>query len=270
MFWLRKSSWLVLLLFCFLTAQASFERAGLGPAASALGGTYFNPEPEAVFYNPSLLSLLSKREVGFCHQRLFGLDELSSNQAAAVFQIRNLHLGAGFYSFGENNYYLENGLWLSAAFPISTFTLGGSVKGLLVSYGGNYSSDKTVAADLSILAEVKRIRLGAVVQNIPFTPGQNNSPLPPATFSIGASAQATDKVDLFAGGTTQTDGKEGFNLGQEYRPAPYLALRAGFRTAPARFSFGFGALYKLFQFDYSYTSHPELGGENSFGVRIKW
>lgn len=205
-----------------------------------------------------------------CHQRLFGLNELSSNQVAVAFQIRNLHLGAGFYSFGQSDYYLENGLWLSAAFPISRFIIGGSVKGLLVSYGGTYSSDKTVAADLSILAEVKRIRLGAVVQNIPFTPGQGNSPLPPATFTIGASAEASEKVDLFAGGTTQKDGKEGLNLGQEYRPAEYLALRTGFRTAPARFCFGFGALYKLFQFDYSYTSHPDLGGENSFGVRIKW
>ena len=270
MFWLRKSSWLFSLVFCASAARAGFERAGLGPAASALGGTYLNPEPQAVFNNPSLVALFSNREVGFCHQRLFGLDELSSNQAAFVFQIRTLHLGAGFYSFGQSKYYLEGGLWLSAAFSISRFALGGSVKGLVVSYGGNYSSDKTVAADLSFLTEVKRIRLGAVVQNIPFAPGQKHSPLPPGVFSVGASAQATDKVDLFAGGTTQKNGKEELNLGQEYRPAQYLALRAGFRTAPARYSFGFGALYKLFRFDYSYTSHPELGGENSFGVRVKW
>jgi len=268
LFWLRKSSWIVL--FLFSTAEASFERAGFSPAAAALGGIYFHPEPEAVFYNPSLLNLLSKREVGFCHQRLFGLDELSSNQGAAAFRVRNIVLGVGFYSFGKNDYYLENGIWLSAAYPLSTFILGGSLKGLLVSYGGNYSSDKAVAADLSLLAEVKRVRLGAVVQNIPFTPGQNNSPLAPVLLTIGASAQATEKVDLFAGGTTQKDGKEGINLGQEYRPAQYLSLRAGFRTAPARYSFGFGALYKVFEFDYSYTSHPVLGGENSFGVRIKW
>ncbi|HLG94340.1 MAG TPA: hypothetical protein VI546_05850, partial [candidate division Zixibacteria bacterium] len=189
---------------------------------------------------------------------------------AAVFQVRNLHLGAGFYSFGESDYYLENGFWLSAAFPISRFLIGGSVKGLLVSYGGNYSSDKTIAADLSVLAELNRVHIGAIVQNIPFAPGQKNSPLPPATFTAGASAEASDKVNLFAGGMTQKDGKEELNFGQEYRPAPYLALRGGFRTAPARYSFGFGALYKLFSFDYSYTSHPELGGENSFGVRIKW
>jgi hypothetical protein len=144
------------------------------------------------------------------------------------------------------------------------------VKGLLVSYGGNYSSDQTAAADLSILTEIKRIRIGAIVQNIPLAPGQKNSILPPALFSVGVSAQTTEKVDLFASGTTQKDGKEGLNLGQEYRPDQHLALRVGFRTAPARYSFGFGALYKLFQFNYSYTSHPELGGENSFGVRIKW
>ena len=270
MFWLRKSSRLVIFLVCFSTARAGFERAGYGPAASALGGTYFYPETQAVFYNPSLLALLSGREVGFCHQRLFGLDELSSNQTAFVFQIQNLRLGAGFYSFGKGDYYLENGLWFSAAFPISYFTLGGSLKGLMVAYGGDYSSDKTAAADLSALVEVKRIRFGAVVQNVPIVPNQKNSPLPPAVWTVGASAQATEKVDLFACGTTQKDGKEGLNLGQEYRPVEYLALRAGFRTAPARFSFGFGALYKLFQFDYSYTSHPELGGENSFGVRVKW
>lgn len=268
MFWLRKSSWFALLFFS--TAEASFERAGLSPASSALGGTYFHPEPEAVFYNPALLGLLSKREIGFCHQRLFGLDELSSNQAAAVIQIQNFHIGIGFYSFGWSDYYLENGIWLSGAYPISRFILGGSLKGLLVSYGGNYSSDKTVAADLSLLAEVKRVRFGAVVQNIPFAPGQNNSPLTPVLLTIGASAQATEKVDLFAGGTTQKDGTEGLNLGQEYRPVQYLSLRAGFRTAPARYSFGFGALYKVFELDYSYTSHPALGGENSFGVRVKW
>lgn len=270
MSWLRKSSGLVLFVLYFSTARAGFERAGWSPAASALGGTYFNPEPEAVFYNPSLLASLQKRAVGFCYQRLYGLDELSSNQAAVVFQVRWLHLGAGFYSFGRNDYYLENGFWLSIAFPISRLTFGGSVKGLSVSYGGNYSSDKTAAADLSALAEVKRIRFGAVVQNVPFAPGQKNSILPPALFVIGASAQATEKVDLFVGGIIQKDGREELNLGQEYRPAKYLALRAGFRTAPARYSFGFGALYKLFQFNYSYTSHPELGGENSFGIRIKW
>lgn len=259
-----------MVLLCFSNARAAFERAGLGPASAALGGAYLNPEPQAVFYNPALLGSLSGSEAGFSHQRLFGLDELSSNQAAAVFQVRNLHLGAGFYSFGQNNYYLENGLWLSAAFPLSRLTLGASVKGLLVSYGGNYSSDKTAALDLGITAEVTRIRFGAVVQNIPFAPGRKNSILPPAVLAVGAAAQATEKVDLFAGVVTQKDGKEGLNLGQEYRPAPFLALRAGFRTDPARFSFGFGALYKLFQFDYSYTSHPKLGGENSFGVRIKW
>ncbi|MCI0596240.1 MAG: hypothetical protein L0Z48_06830 [candidate division Zixibacteria bacterium] len=270
MFWLRKSSWPALVLLCFSAAQASFERTGQSPASSALGGAYFNPEPEAVFYNPSLLGLLSEHEVGFCHQRLFGLDELSSNQLAAVFKAHNVYFGIGFYSFGRSDYYLENGFWLSAAFPVSRFTLGGSVKGLLVSYGGNYSSDQTAAADLSILTEVRRIRFGAVIQNIPFAPNQSNSILPPAVLAVGASAQATEKVDLFVGGVTQKEGREGLNFGQEYRPAPYLALRAGFRTAPARYSFGFGALYKLFQFDYSYTSHPELGGENSFGVRVKW
>ncbi len=270
MFWLRKSSWSALVLLCFSTAQASFERTGPSPASSALGGTYFSPEPEAVFYNPSLLGLLSEREISFCHQRLFGLDELSSNQIAAVFKARRFHLGIGFYSFGKSDYYLENGFLLSAAFSFPRFTFGTSVKGLLVSYGGNYSSDQTAAADLSILTEIKRIRIGAIIQNIPLAPGQKNSILPPVLFSIGASAQATEKVDLFAGGTTQKDGKEGLNLGQEYRPAQHLALRVGFRTAPARYSFGFGALYKLFQFDYSYTSHPELGGENSFGVRVKW
>lgn len=184
--------------------------------------------------------------------------------------MRNLNVGLGFYSFGESDYYLENGLWLAAALPVSRFTFGGSVKGLLVSYGGNYSSDKTAALDLSLLAEVRRLRVGAVVQNIPLAPGQDNSILPPALFALGASAQATEKVTLFAGGVTQKDGKEGLNLGQEYRPAETLALRAGFRTAPARYSFGFGANYKLFSFDYAYTSHPVLGGENSFGIRIKW
>jgi hypothetical protein len=270
LFWLRKNSRLAVFFLFFSTAQASFERAGQSPASSALGGTYFSPEPEAVFYNPSLLGLLSEREISFCHQRLFGLEELSSSQIAAVFKAYKFHLGTGFYFFGKNDYYLENGFWLSAAFPISRFTFGTSVKGLLVSYGGHYSSDQTAAADLSILTEIKRIRIGTIIQNIPLAPGQKNSILPPLLFSIGASAQATEKVDLFASGTTQKDGKEGLSLGQEYRPAQHLALRAGFRTAPARYSFGFGALYKLFQFDYSYTSHPELGGENSFGVRIKW
>lgn len=270
MFSLRKSSRLVAFLSLFSTAEAAFERSGLGPASEALGGTYFHPEPLAVFYNPPLLSLLSNREVGFCHQRLFGLDELSSNQAAAAFRVRNLNAGLGFYSFGKSDYYLENGLWLSAAFPVSRFTLGGSIKGLLISYGGGYESDKTAALDLSVLAEVQRIRFGAVVQNIPLAPGQKNPILPPVVLTIGASAQATEKVELFAGGTARKDGREELNLGQEYRPAETLALRAGFRTAPARYSFGFGANYKLFSFDYGYTSHPVLGGENSFGVRIKW
>lgn len=270
MFWLRKGSWLFFTLLCFSSARAGFERAGLGPASSALGGTYFDPEPEAVFYNPALLGLLSKKELGFCHQRLFGLDELSSSQAAAAFQIRDLHAGTGFYSFGKSGYYFENGLWFSVSFPISRFTLGGSLKGLLVSYGGNYSSDQAAGADLSLLAGMNRVRIGAVIQNLPLTPGRKNSILPPVLFTLGASAQAAEKVDLFASGATQKDGKEGLSFGQEYRPAPYLALRAGFRTAPARYSFGFGALYKPFQFNYSYTSHPELGAENSFGVRITW
>jgi hypothetical protein len=101
-------------------------------------------------------------------------------------------------------------------------------------------------------------------------PGQNNSILPPAIFVIGARAEASEKVNLFASGTAQKDGREELNLGQEYRPAETLALRAGFRTAPARYSFGFGANYKFFSFDYGYTSHPVLGGENSFGLRVKW
>ncbi len=242
----------------------------MGPSSAALGGSYFNPEPEAVFYNPSLLGLLSKKEAGFCHQRLFGLDELSSNQASAAFRILNLSFGTGFYSFGRNDYYLESGVWLSAAYPVSRFILGGSVKGLFVSYGGNYSSEKTIAANLSLLAEMKRIRLGVVIQNLPLVPGEKNSPLPPVVISIGATAAATDKVNLFGGANTQRDGVQNLNFGQEYRAADFLTLRAGFRTAPARYSFGFGALYKAFEFDYSYTSHPVLGGENSFGIRIKW
>ncbi len=242
----------------------------MGPASTALGGTYFNPEPQAVFYNPSLLGLLSNREVSFVHQTLFSLDELSSNQVSAALRMRNFGFGAGFYSFGRNDYYLENGLWLSATYPVSRFILGGSLKGLFVSYGGNYASEKEAAADLSLLAEVNRIRLGAVIQNLPLTPGQKNSPLPPVVISIGVTAVATEKVNLFGGAATQKDGVENLNFGQEYRAADFLSLRAGFRTAPTRYSFGFGALYKAFQFDYSYTSHPVLGGENSFGVRLKW
>jgi hypothetical protein len=266
--WLKRSSWALLLFFS--TAEAGFERVGLGPASAALGGTYFDAEAQAVFYNPSLLGLLSEREVGFAHQTLFGLDELSSNQAAAALRVRNLGFGVGFYSFGRNDYYLENGVWLSVAYPVSRFILGGSVKGLFISYGGNYSSEKTLGADVSLLAQFQRVNLGVAAQNLPLAPGRKNSPLPPVIISVGASAQATDKVNLFGGAGTQKEGVENLNFGQEYRAADFLALRAGFRTAPARYSFGFGALYKVFEFDYSYTSHPVLGGENSFGVRIKW
>ena len=187
--------------------------------------------------------------------------------------------GTNLGTFGASDFALA----LSLTKGISPkFSLGGTGK-FIYEKLENYSSD-ALALDVGVLytSGDSRTRIGGIGQNIGVqlrgATESHKDPLP-ASIKVGISHHMRELPLIVAADAAKPfDNDIFFNLGGEFTALKPLYLRMGwssfgknFKTDSdkdnlAGFAAGFGVTWKVYRFDYAYSSYADLGGVHKISI----
>lgn len=253
-------------------AFGGFEQTELGARAKSLGGACcaLSNDVWAIFNNVGGLANLNQHEVSvFYAPQQFGLAELSLSAVAAAFPA-----GIGVLGFAARRYgfdlYREVSWTMSYANTVSAVAIGINVNYHSLSIE-RYGSSGTVGIDVGGLVPVTRqLRWGISAKNVNSpTIGVSREPLP-QSFTSGFAyfplRELSISVDYFK--EAGFDGSVRF--GFEYGVVNAVALRIGVSNQPAQYAGGIGIQYGMFEVDYAFFTHQELGITHQGSILIRW
>jgi len=250
---------LCLVLASFEERPFSARSAALGESMVAVIGT------ESSYYNPAGLAFLSGTGVVLGHTELYSLDELDHTTAGVSHTTKKIgSWGAYGTSFGSA-LYRETEMGVSWAVHLtSTSAVGITVKRQdlrLERYGGIGAWQ----SDLGVVSRpIPKVTLGATVHNVTQSRLSGTSESPSSSLVAGATGE------LWARGLTtlsvvqQSGGETSWRVGQEVLLHSVLAVRAGFETAPNRFTLGAGFCLRRCRLDYAFLTHASLPDQHFF------
>ena len=275
----------------FLKIDPSARSTGMGGAFVGLSN-----DESALYYNPAGLVQIETKRFFTTYNNY--LTDIQSGFLGYVHPYsENIRLGLSICYFNYGSFIKTDGqgtnlgtfgasdfaLALSIAKRISPkFSLGGTGK-LIYEKFDKYSSD-ALALDggfLYVLGD-GRTRIGGVGQNIGVQlKGATQSfkdPLP-ASIKLGISHHMRElPLIITIDATKPFDNDIFFNLGGEFTALKPLYLRVGwssfgknFKTDSdkdnlAGFAAGFGVTWKVYRFDYAYSSYADLGGVHKISI----
>ncbi len=134
----------------------------------------------------------------------------------------------------------------------------------------NYGSASTVGIDAgTVIPLVQNLTWGLAATNVNApTIGISRDPLP-RRFSTGVSYVLANRFTLAFDLLKESGYDVSPRGGCEYRITDAVALRGGFKNAPAEFSGGIGIRYAALDFDYAYVMNPVLGGTQEISISIR-
>jgi len=92
----------------------------------------------------------------------------------------------------------------------------------------------------------------------------------PQIFSTGFVYRPIEKFSICADYQKELRYDASPRFGFEYWMIEEVAVRGGVSNEPSLFTGGFGVRYLLFQVDYAFSSHQELGGTHQVSISIRW
>ena len=275
---------------------SAFLKINTGARPAALGGAYtaMARDVDSIYYNPSGLSTLDKREFGATHAQwlldtTFDFVGYAQPTSYGTCGLGVTRLGAGKIEGRDASGKTAGGFQASDtayAFSYAKGPLGGSVKFLRSQIAG-YSA-QTVAFDIGARHELagRPLTLGAAVLNI----GRGMQfldqvdPLP-LTASIGAAYRLGGVLNLALDVRRDVQaGRFDVGIGSEYALLPTFKLRAGYASQFDGATVGnngllgslgglgadFGMRIKNYRADYTFTPFGSLGNVQrlSLGARF--
>ena len=253
-----------------------------GVRALALGRTGAALQGEAWgHYNAAAWSALEGRRVGLMASQQFALGELRLLSLAAAQPVafggeRAFVAAATAETFGFEDY-RETAVGLGAARAVS---LGGRRVlhvGLHAEYLAlsipDYVSRGLFAVSLGVQGEVvEGLTLGLAARRLGHTADDLGAPASMVPALAAAVAYRPSPVGLVTLGVEQDLGDHpvSFRGGVELLPVAVLALRAGFTTAPERFSAGAGLRLGGLRADLAVETHQDLGLTPAVEVGFAW
>ena len=262
-------------------AQAQVLPTG-GTRALALGRTGAALQGEAWgHYNAAAWSALEGRRVGLMASQQHTLGELRLLGLAAAQPVsfggrRQLVAAATAETFGFEDY-RETAIGLGAA---RAFSLGGERVlhvGAHAEYLAltipDYVSRGLFAVSVGVQGEVLRgVTLGLAARRLGHTADDLGAPASMVPALAAAVAYRPSPAGLVTLGVEQDLGDHPVSLrgGVEILPVPVLALRAGFTTAPERFSAGAGLRLGGLRADLAVENHEALGLTPAVEVGFVW
>ncbi len=253
---------------------------GAGARPVSMGGAFtaISRDASSVYYNPSGLGMLTRRNVQFMHSSLF--EEASYDFIGYAQNFSNLPGGWGLdfirLASGDvegrdlNNVKTENFSYSETAFAIATgikgiyspkLAIGAAFKFLNRSLAD--SSDTHFAFDLGFQYSPMmkgKLDLGLTMNNIVSFKSGDTSDTLPILIRAGASYKLTSEMILAADLSDNGD----FRVGTEYAMA-LGSVRFGFDGSNASFGFGTVAM-NSYNIDFAMTKHSELGVSNKISL----
>jgi hypothetical protein len=224
-----------------------------------------------LFNNPAGLSQINWREIGVYYSPSpFGLSELANGYAAYLepFSFGSVAIGVSTYGFelyretkmaAGYSYRYKNIFLIGASFNYQTF----SIK--------NYGSTGTFYLNAGTLAYITNdLRWGFNITNLNRATIGNEDDQIPMILSIGLSYNLIRNFSLNFSVEKDIRYNPSVQFGIEYDIIEYLSLRMGSSNEPSRFAAGIGINYSLFNLDYSFFTHPDLGLTHQAGIILSF
>lgn len=253
---------IVLLLVLFRNSFAQFELIDIGAKPISLGGAFTSlaNNSNAVYYNPAGISQLQFREISiFYSPAPFGLKELANGSVNYVEPTKFGVFGLSAKTYGFDLY--------KEITVTATYSNNYKKK---IFYGANvnfynlkiqnYGSASTFGIDiggLAYLTDFLRWGFAAFNLNRPKIGTQDDKL--PQVYRTGISIQPRNDINFVLDVEKDTRYTTSVKAGIEYSIYDMIDLRAGIGTEPTRFSGGVGLHYSIFEIDYGFYNHQDLG-----------
>lgn len=280
------------------TTAYSFLKIDVGARSTAMGGAFvgLSDDETALFFNPAGLMQTDTRRFFTTYNNY--ITDIQSGFLGYVHPYNeNTTLGASVCYFNFGSFDKTDALGANlGTFGASDFAFAASVSKQVNSHFSlgltgkfiyekidEYSSDAlAVDAGLLYMASDGRTRIGAVGQNMGVQlAGHTKShkdPLP-ASVKLGVSHQMRElPLTVAADAAKPFDNDIFFSLGGEITGLKPLYLRLGWssfgdnyktdsdKDSWAGFAAGFGVTWKVYRFDYAYSSYADLGGAHKISI----
>lgn len=255
---------IIFALLSFRTAYSQFELLDVGAKPIALGGAFTSlaNNSNAVYYNPAGISQMQFREVSiFYSPAPFGLKELANGSINYVEPTKFGAFGLSAKTYGFE-LYKEITATLTYANNYKKKIFYGANINLYNLKIQNYGSATTFGIDiggLAYLTDFLRWGFAAYNLNRPSI-GEQKDKLP-QVYRTGLSVQLPQRNDVNFMLEVEKDTRypASVKAGLEYTLYNMVDLRAGIGTEPTKFSGGVGFYYSLFEIDYGFYNHQDLG-----------
>ncbi len=280
------------------TTAYGFLKIDPGARSTGMGGAFvgLSDDESALYFNPAGLIQTEGKRFFTTYNNY--LTDIQSGFLAYVHPYsENLKLGASicYFNYGSMIKTDAQGTNLGT-FGASDFALGLSLAGKLnpnFNLGGTgkiiyekidgFSSD-ALALDLGVfyISKDSRTRIGGVAQNLGFQlrgATESHKDQLPTSVKLGLSHHLRELPLVVAADVAKpVDNDIFFNLGGEFSALKPLYLRVGWssfgknyktdsdKDNQAGFAAGFGVTWKVYRFDYSYSSYADLGGVHKISI----
>lgn len=248
-------------------AEGGTRALGLGGASVALADDVWG------LGNPAAWATLEQGGAGLFASQAFGMPELRLAAAALAHPTRHGTLAAsartyGFEDFRESVF----GLGAGRAVPLSPtrrLHLGLAARYTTVEIPG-FGSAGALGLSAGLLTEVMPgLAFGAHALNLNRPALSSLDPLQ-ARLDVGLAYHPTPVSLLVLAAGKDVDHPLSVRGGLETQPVEVLRLRAGFATAPTRFSAGLGVLLDRLRADVAFDRHEVLGWTPAFEMGVRW
>jgi hypothetical protein len=215
----------------------------------------------AVENNQANLAYLKNPAAGVYYENRFLLKELSSKSVALA-----LPVGTGVFGLYVNQFgyelYNESKFCLAYSKELSEkFSAGIGLDYLYTHIAEGYGSKGNVTFEAGIRSKLSsKLVLGAYIFNpVRARLSEYDDERLPTIMKLGLLYSPSSKVNIAGEVEKDVKYKADVRAGIEYNVTKNIFLRAGMRTFPEVYSFGFGINYKKLRFDFASSVHSVLG-----------
>lgn len=260
----------IIILYAAHPSCAAFEGHFQGSSSTAMGGAGCASPLDAggIFLNVASLSSSSRSMLTLFYSHPYGLSELAFGSIAVNMPVRWIDLGLGSQSYG-NELYNEFSLGIAIAKKVHPrLHLGVAIWHNQLKIK-NYGNTGTTFIDLGLKVQLhERLFWAVSVFNLTRAEiGRDNEKLPQILTS-GVCFNPVPSFILNIDLVKDVHFPQELRFGIQFRPIPYILLRTGTGTGQTRFAAGLGLDYRFFIFEYSMTTHLDLGITHLVSVSI--
>jgi hypothetical protein len=256
MFYSIKISLVFILFVIDISAQ---QNAGTRQIALANSDLY-SPNVFSIFNNPACLNKIPNPQAGIYYSPApFEIQELSVACAAYCHptQIGTFSFGSMVFGF---DLYKETEIDVGYSRAINDcLDLGITFRYKNISIK-NYGSTGIVLINLGTTLELSNsLAVAFFLENMTHATLNNEPNQLPIVMSIGLTSRYIQNFLLSAAVRKEIGFNPSVRFGIEYNFLENFSLRFGVSNEPDLYYCGIGILYKLFEFGYAVSSHPDLG-----------